>query len=55
MEQILETMRDDARAYAALASAIAFAEVVLERRDAARPTDALPRPTLGVVPPRETP
>lgn len=56
MEQVLGALRDDARAFAAVASAIAFAEVVTERRgDAGRPTDALLRPTLGVVPPRETP
>ncbi len=32
LEEVLETLHDDARAYAAIASAIAFVEVVLGRR-----------------------
>jgi len=44
LEEVLRTLRDDARAYAALAAAIAFVEVVIDRQAGNRSTDALPRP-----------
>jgi hypothetical protein len=42
LERVLPTLRQDPRAYAALAAAIAFVEVVLQRHlpDATRPEGA---------------
>lgn len=54
LEEVLETLHDDARAYAAISAAIAFVEVVLDRRLPERPTTPLERPTEAVTPHRDT-
>jgi vacuolar-type H+-ATPase subunit E/Vma4 len=42
LEEVLSTMREDPRAYAALSAAIAFVEVVLMRQGGERPTESIP-------------
>jgi hypothetical protein len=50
LEEVLATLREDPRAYAAIAAAIAFVEVVIDRRAVGRGTESLPPPT-GSIPP----
>lgn len=44
LDEVLVELRDDARAYSAIAAAAAFIEVALENRSTARPS-TLARPT----------
>ncbi len=50
LEEVLGTLREDPRAYAAIAAAIAFVEVVIDRR-----AGALPPPTESIPPVRGRP
>ncbi len=54
LDEVLEELRDDARAYSAIAAAAAFIEVALENRATARPS-TLARPTENEPPTRKTP
>jgi hypothetical protein len=55
LEEALTLLDNDATKAAAIASAAAFVETARAKlTDGNRPTEALPRPTMNVVPPRET-
>ncbi|MEX1244984.1 MAG: hypothetical protein WEB59_05600 [Thermoanaerobaculia bacterium] len=55
LREVLDEMPSDLRAQVAIASAMAFVQLVLDRHLAEeRPTDRVARP-LGIVPPPEAP
>ena len=55
LEKALTLLDDEATEAAAIASAVALVETARARlTDGNRPTEALPRPTMNVVPPRQT-
>jgi hypothetical protein len=55
LEEALTLLDNDANEAAAIASAVAFVETARAKLDERnRPTEALPRPTITVAPPRQT-
>jgi hypothetical protein len=55
LEEALTLLDDEAAEAAAIASAVAFVETARARlTDGNRPTEASPRPTMSVIPPRQS-